>query len=29
MQLATSMRLEDIKNCKKIGENGFKIIKKI
>ena len=29
MKLATSMRLEDIENCKKIGENGFKIIKKI
>ena len=29
MQLATSMRSDDIKNCKKIGENGFQIIKKI
>ena len=29
MKLAQSMRSEDIKNCKKIGENGLKIIKKI
>ena len=29
MKLAQSMRSEDIKNCKKIGENGLKIIKNI